>query len=389
MPAIQHTSERIVVVGGGFAGLAVAVRLAQAGLPVTVLEAVRIGFEASTPNQGWLHSGAWFAPQHALLARRCHLALQQTLQFCPQCIEPRHDGMLYLMARPESNPRSWTDAWQASAIPFQTLPIDELHRRMPELTPESIRQAYLLPDRAFRPEILLEHLEAAARNAGAEVRTQTPVTGLLRDEQAVYGVITGSGEELRARLVILATGAQSGRYWSEAMTPVAGRQVAWTRVLLKTHLVAVRPAVGDSPFCVIDRDGFNHLPHAGTSVLGTSRWPVVRDPEDRRVEPEETARIWRQAEQLLPGLDRARCREVLEWAGTTVQAMRYDQIAPGEAPLPVLIDHRGESPSLRNLWSVYPGRATLWADVAEQARQKALDEFGARGHRAATPPWGV
>ena len=68
MSKLSSTSERIVIVGGGFAGLSAAARLAQAGLPVTVLEASKLGYAASTVNQGWLHSGAWFARTHPELA---------------------------------------------------------------------------------------------------------------------------------------------------------------------------------------------------------------------------------------------------------------------------------------------------------------------------------
>ena len=43
--AIQgdHTSRRIVIVGGGIAGLSVAVRLGQTGFAVTLLEASHLG----------------------------------------------------------------------------------------------------------------------------------------------------------------------------------------------------------------------------------------------------------------------------------------------------------------------------------------------------------
>jgi len=54
MATSSHHANRVVIVGGGVAGLSIAVRLAQSGLPVTVLEASKLGHEASTRNQGWL-----------------------------------------------------------------------------------------------------------------------------------------------------------------------------------------------------------------------------------------------------------------------------------------------------------------------------------------------
>ena len=50
MTGSRHKSSRVVIVGGGFAGLSVAARLAQSGLPVTLLESARLGFQASTRN---------------------------------------------------------------------------------------------------------------------------------------------------------------------------------------------------------------------------------------------------------------------------------------------------------------------------------------------------
>jgi len=41
MTSARTTSNRVVIAGGGFAGLSIAARLAQAGLPVTLLESSR------------------------------------------------------------------------------------------------------------------------------------------------------------------------------------------------------------------------------------------------------------------------------------------------------------------------------------------------------------
>lgn len=78
-------------------------RLAQSGLAVTVLEASQLGIGASTRNQGWLHSGAWYAPEHVELARMCYGSLQRTLRFCPECVEPDPAPMVYLASRGETD----------------------------------------------------------------------------------------------------------------------------------------------------------------------------------------------------------------------------------------------------------------------------------------------
>jgi len=69
-------SQRIVVVGGGVAGLSITARLAQSGLPVTLLERSKLSSAASTRNQGWLHSDGLFAAEQIKLARMYYESLQ-------------------------------------------------------------------------------------------------------------------------------------------------------------------------------------------------------------------------------------------------------------------------------------------------------------------------
>src|SRR5690606_20000929 len=134
--------------------------------------------------------------------------------------------------------------------------------------------------------------------------------------------------------------------------------------------------------------GLNHLPHPGTSVFGTSRWKVVADGGNNEIEPDEIALIRDQLDELFPdGLGDD--IEVTDWAGTTVQAMQVDQIQPGDAPLPTVIDHVQEPCGIENVLSVFPGRATLWPQLAERVRVDVLDKLGARQSDIAQPPWAV
>ncbi len=381
-----HSSERIVIVGGGFAGLSAAVRLAQAGLPVTVLEQSKLGYAASSRNQGWLHSGAWFARAHPNLARMCYESLLQTLRFCPECIEPHYGSMVYFSTSSETGLGEWTQAFDQSGIPYDNLSRADLEKALPTVDRRQIHAGLRLPDRSFRPDTLLSELAAAARNAGAEIRPQTFVDGLLIEDRSVYGVRVKSNEELRARLVILATGAYSQTSFSHLFEPVAGCQSDYRLVCLKTHLRAVKPETGCDPFYVVDSPGVNHLPHFGTSVFGTNHWRVVSSAGDDQLDAAETEKIDENLRLLFPQGFGPHCK-IHDWAGTTVQAMHIEQIEPGDAPLPTIVDHSTECYQVDNVLSVFPGRATLWPHLAEQVRKTVLEQLGSRVSETSQPPW--
>ena len=411
----DSSSERIVIVGGGFSGLSLAVSLAKAGLPVTLVEALQLGAGASTRIQGWLHSGGVFARQQPQLARLCFESLQQILRYCPACVEPDHEGMLYLFTSTGMEHREWSRAWNDVGIPFESVTRDRVAERMPQLDLSEIELAYLLPDRSFRPEVLLEQLAADARNGGAEIRLETPIARLLTERNEVHGVVTSHGEEIQACRVILATGSQD---WSgmidassQAVPPVESEhllappagasngdlgtasslesQTEYTRVVLKTHLISIRPDIGSWPFCLVDQGCFNHLPHLETSVFGSNHWKVVHGVQDASVEPEEIARIWENVQRFVPGVKREDCHDVHEWSGTAAQIMHVEQIEPGQCPLPTVVNHCHERPCYRNLWSVSPGRATLWPQMAEETRERILTDMGRTTLHACAPPWSV
>lgn len=388
MSQTSSSSERIVIVGGGFAGLSAAARLAQAGLPVTLLEASKLGHAASTHNQGWLHSGAWFAPTHPELARLCYESLMQTVQFCPDCLEPAVGGMIYFSLTDDSDVDRWSQAWEECGLPHQPLLAGDLNWNLPRLNRQQLCWSMRLPDRSFRPDVLLAQLAATARNAGAEIRPATFVSGLLREDNRVLGVRVGTNEEVRARLVIVATGASSPTGFSELFEPCAGRQSDYQLVCLKTHLRAFTPGISTDPFCLVDGIGLNHLPHRGSSVFGTNRWLTVSRADENEVDPREMVLIEQQLGQLFPGgFDRSVA--VADWAGTTVQAMHADQIEPGAAPLPTIIDHSQEPCAIENVLSIFPGRATLWAHLAEAVRMNVLQRLGSRQMETSRPPWAV
>lgn len=387
MTAAGAKSQRVVIVGGGIAGLSAAVRLAQAGLPVLVAEAGQLGAEASTRNQGWLHSGGYFARSSPPFARLCHESLEQTMRFCPECLEPNVATMHYLISRGETLVHDWTVAWQQADIPVQELSHRAALKAFPGISSEQLQHAFQLPDRAMRVNILLEYLAAAAENAGAEIRTETPISRLTERDGRIEAVVTGRGEEISARLVILAPGAAGAPLLAEYLGPRAGAQSDYELVALKTHLIAIQPQAAAVPFCIVDAEGFNHIPHESKSIFGIDRWDTPRSPQDHAVDPDFENQLWRRISQFFPRLHRSSCQATC-WAGTMFQAMRVEQIQPGGAIWPAVIDHARHTPQLDNLLTIFPGRATLWPKLAEETRKLALAKLDTVLPAVASPPWG-
>ena len=378
-------ATRIVIVGGGIAGLGTSVRLVQAGLPVTLLEASELGRAASTRNQGWLHSGGFYALESIDYARTCYASLQQTLTFCPDCIEPGIPSMAYLISRPDTLASSWTKAWSAAGIPHPEIPVERVCADLPGFERSRLQHAYQLPDRAIRVDVLLTHLAATAQNAGVEIRTNTHVKSLDIQNGRIQGVVTSSGESVAAQLVILAGGATGFDLSGEFLEQRPGSQSEVELVSLKTHLVALHDEVGRLPFCIVDADRFNHIPHPPVSVFGSEHWQRVSTPDDRK-EPEAVERICGLIRTFFPDR-KARPDDLQAWAGTMMQALRADQVEPGGMLWPAVIDHARHAPRIANLVSVFPGRATLWSQLAEETRKLVLAKLDVPAVGMAHPPW--
>lgn len=384
----HRTSSRIAVVGGGIAGLSIAARLAQVGFPVTVLEASQLGFGASTRNQGWLYSGAWFAPKQPDLARHCYESLQQTLDFCPECVEPNSEPMVYLFSEGTTDPTQWTAAWDAAEIPYESLKSEMVFERFPGLAISKVHHAFQLPDRAIRTDRLLWHLAETAKKSGAEIQVGISVSKLIQRDDGVVGVETTSGDILPAGLVILAGNARGGSLFPGFGTAAVGAQSEVALVALKTHLAAVRPQISQSPLCIVDATGFNHVPHPPLSVFGSNHWLPIHQAENEQKITEEIDHLWSRLNQFFPDIRRDE-HLVNEWAGNTIQAMHIDQIEPGLIPFPTVVDHEREHPPIPNLLSVFPGRASLWPHLAEQTVRVVMEKLSPIKTQIAAPPWWI
>ncbi|WP_375490378.1 NAD(P)/FAD-dependent oxidoreductase [uncultured Jatrophihabitans sp.] len=167
-PAAQYD---VAIVGGRCAGAPLAVHLARLGLRVCVLD--RAHFPSDTPST--------------------HI------------IQPRGTAALERLGA-----RAALDAAGAAPLRRYTLLYDGVTLDADLCDPRADRHLSTgnTPGLCVRRTVLDEVLLRAAADAGADVRTRTAATALLRDGERVSGVRTAAGD-VRARVVVGADGRKS------------------------------------------------------------------------------------------------------------------------------------------------------------------------------------
>lgn len=225
--------ERVVLIGGGVTSALAAVRLAERGLRVTVVEKAAPGNGSSSRSNagiraqfgvpetviGMMYSEWWYRQIHELL-RTPSEQRQPAI---------RQNGYLFLYEDPERAAPAWQSAVRASLVttwqqalrytqmqrelglPIEALDPAEVGRRWPHLDPERLIGATYCPTDGFlHPHVILGEGYRRARELGVEVLTQTEVIGArLRGRRIVCVETTHS--ELEADWYVNTTNAWAPR----------------------------------------------------------------------------------------------------------------------------------------------------------------------------------
>ena len=194
--------DRILIIGAGIIGAALAHRLAAMGAAVTVVEGLAPAAMATGRSFGWINASFHLTPDHyrlRLAAMAAHRALAAELD-----LPPVQDGCLWYEEEGEGFDRLHADL-RALDDPCRVLARPEVQALEPSLATPPERALFFPAESARDPATLTKRLLDRAARLGAEVISGLPVTALRTMAGRVTGIDTPAGPVM-ADQVVLATG---------------------------------------------------------------------------------------------------------------------------------------------------------------------------------------
>ena len=266
----------LIVIGGGIHGAGVARDAARRGLSVSLFEKQDFASATSSASSKLAHGGLRYLEQlHLRLVRESLVERSTLVRIAGHLVRP----LPFLAPIYDDAPRSRN--WMRLGLTFydllatghslgrhQWLEPEEVLEREPAVAQEGLRGAFLFYDAQMNDARLCLENILSARQHGAQVRNYTPVHDLVVEDGRVCGVRFGDGQELRARVVVNASGPwvqqlASHQQLAEPVKPRLSRgSHVITRPLTRGHALLLSSA----------RDGrvFFVMPFKGRTLIGTT-----------------------------------------------------------------------------------------------------------------------
>jgi len=375
----------VLILGGGVNGLGVARDCALRGLRVLLLEKGDLAGGASGASSGMIHGGPRYMLTGRAVTRRAARDAGAIGRIAPHLLF----RIPFLLPLSGAGPRptlveraghyakeaffSAYDQFQREkrGRPSTRLSPEELYRLEPGLAP-GLHGAVTFDEWGIDAHRLCVANALAAREAGAEVRTWTEATALLRQGGRVTGVrwvdaVTGQAGLAEAPVVLNATGA-----WSPGLARRSGLTVRM-RPGKGVHLVLDRRFSDYGVICqAIDGRLMFAYPHEDETWIGTTDDDAFGDPDDQEALADEVAYLLEAAAERLPGIRAARITRAFWGLRTTLHARGPNEDALSREH--ELLDHAAEGAA--GLLSFVGGKLASYRSQAEEVTDRILALLG-------------
>ena len=373
MERVRHDA-RVLVIGGGGTGGALAHDLALRGLRVTLVERGELTSGTTGRHHGLLHSGGRYAVKDRESAVECIEENRILRRICPESLEC-NDGLFVAVDEEDLEYlEPFVEGCAACGIPAERLTPEQALRLEPELSPH-VLAAVRVPDGSMDAMRMPLRFFATARRNGARISPYMEVTGLEVHDRRVLGAavrdhVTGCEGVVSADIVVNATGP-----WSERIAGMAGVEVP------------IRPSPGvllalRGRLCnmVVNRlhpagDGDIVVPMRGLSVVGTSSW-VADDPDDLDVPSDHVIRMYTEGAKLIPAVATAEYRAAWSAARPLIGARGGDADSGRELSRTFKTFDHAETDGVEGFVTITGGKGTTLRAMAELCANVVCRKLG-------------
>jgi sarcosine oxidase subunit beta len=226
----------VVVIGGGIAGSSIALRLAEKGRRVILLEKGRVGEEASGRNGGGVRQQDRH-PAELPLAMEA-IKLWEGMEDELGCDVGYRRGGNIMIARSENQLESLIqirDREQAMGLHVEMLSPEETLRITPTLSGnlEIFGSKYCPSDGHANPLLVVKAICRLARSVGVRIREHEPVRRLVSEDGRITAAMTDRGA-YRSPVFVLAAGP-----WARGLCNTVGFDIPIT--VRKSRLLVTEP----------------------------------------------------------------------------------------------------------------------------------------------------
>ncbi len=358
----------VVVIGGGATGVGVARDLSMRGVDVTLLER-GAGLNAGTSGRshGVLHSGARYAESDPEGAADCLQENRILREIAGECVADT-GGLFVRLAEDEPDYfQRKLDACREVGMEPTLLDADEIRDRVPGAA-GNVEQGFAVPDSVVFPGRLVAATAASAREHGATIRTDAPVTGIDVDPESTGNVAVhvDGGSTIAADTVVNAAGP-----WAGEVASLAGAELGMrpTRgVMVAVDYPELAPVLNR---CREPADGDIAVPHGEQAVLGTTS-VAVEDPDEFDREDWELERTVSECAAMLPDLEDASIERTYWGLRPLYEPDELDNEGRGISRDFAVVSHDAAP----GLVSVVGGKLTTYRLMAEAVADHVCGELG-------------
>ncbi len=343
----MKTTADAIIIGGGAVGTSTLYHLTKLGLTDVVLL-----------EKGNLASGS--TGDSAAIVRQ-HYSNEVSIRVVKRSIEillslPDETGVdvftqsgWCFLVPPEAEDSFVENMAQLQRLGVRTweIPIEEaVQDHLPGLNPDGIGRVAYEPVGGFAdPHLLCQALADSARNAGAVVYSNTPVTGITMSGDRVTGVRTLNGE-IDSPIVVNAAGPWAGPIGKMAGLDLPLEISREQEMMLRVPSGASAPQRAVSN--MVERIYFRPTKQQGTVLIGVGHpkenEPVSPDDYDRRADPDFIEDAGGRLAHRMPHL--ADAEVIASWAGLYTITPDWSMIvdrAPGIEGMYLAVGGSGHS----------------------------------------------